>query len=409
MTEITLSSVYIYLLTIFTIIYLRNSTFLPIVLFTLFGHLYYLVSCLVFDFGYFVPIFSNFSGKQEYYFVASLCLMYTSLGIVHGATLKYRTTTISRPVKTSSILLSNNPNIMHNRIMSIVAVALVLTSYFLVLMDVKFTDLLYRDVTFVEVTGGKMSTVDILFWPLCVLISALQNRNLRHSLLLIYFCLYFGMGERQAFLLLFTYGCFRKFFFTQSNIKFASILLSSFVVLSLLIFARYGERSAGIIGVLSHLQNIEEIIQFILFSINYVTNFSVFTNGEAILAFDEDPGLVLYSLNPLPSFLLNDEMYSGSIDLQPHVPYAGAAMIYNTFGFFGNYIVGTFIGLLISITSRYSRQTGLPRPLILILALAPLIFMTQYNLRAGIRFFYYMIVFTLVGFTVIKFRWKKGT
>jgi len=386
--EIYVGAIIIYAVTALTFWQYRKNVYVYILIFGVIVHTYYLLSCQIFTFGYFVPIFKEFDQKYLYFYTASLCILYTTNGILHGAKIssdKMRYVQFEQDAVRKKVTLKNY-------LISACVTILILISIVLALIDVEFHDLLYRNETFVSVSDVNMSIIDILFWPISLLIPIIKMRHYRYLLLTLYFLFFFGLGERQAFLLLVLYAIVRKLLYRQGNLKFITIIVTSMIALSLLIYVRYGGRSAGIFGALLYLKDTGEIFDFILLSFNYLTNFSIFTNGNAIEKFSDDPWLVLYSINPLPSFFINSGEYSGSFDLQPHVPYAGIAMVYNSFGFLGTYISGLLIGGLISLGSVFAGRRGLPSVLSLALAFAPLIFMMQYNLRAGFRFFYYLLI-----------------
>lgn len=237
-----------------------------------------------------------------------------------------------------------------------------------------------------------MGLADTLFWPALITIAITSRRWMQAISLTFTVMMFAAAGERQAFVALLAFVLLDRFFLGRRCVVHYFIAIFSVWLLSALIFLRY-EWTGGLYNVLVALFSFDSgLLDFVIFSVNYMSVFSVTSITASIESFSVDPIPFMYAINPLPSFFVSGwHEFSGVMSVRANVPYAALAMIYNNLGLPGVFLVGFIVGIFAFAIFLFKRRVNIVSLLLLVaFFLVPYLFGLQYNLRAYSRLLYFI-------------------
>lgn len=357
--------------------------------------LYFLLSTSCFSFGFNVPIFEIYElDDNAYLTLASIVAFFSSILFVFYV-FNFNNYAIGKINKAFDggyvFSIKAFPSLL---IFISVVCQLVLV---LSVSPSSSFDFIIRNYTFFEVDKNVMVFIDIVFWLHLLLIPFIKNDFLRRSTLFLYSLLFVGLGERQVFVLLFVYPLVRYAFFLCSKKVVFFYLFLSVVMLVGIVSVRYDGVSSGVLGVIYSILDFHRFLNYFELSINYVLNFSIFSTSKGIGAIDIKYDYISYSINPLPSWLFNHE-YGEVINLQPHVPLTGFAVLISFLGFWGPALIGFYLAVLVVLFQKLFIRKNMPLVFIFVIFYASFVFWSQYSLRSGMRFFYYLLFLYVIYF-----------
>jgi hypothetical protein len=145
-------------------------------------------------------------------------------------------------------------------------------------------------------------------------------------------------------------------------------------------------------------------VEVFAYAVNYVSNFSTFVNAIGLAKSGVDREILAYSINPLPSALLEQPRYFEEVvKIRSYVPLPGLAQVLAQFRY-GSCLLFFAFGVcagglrgLLSIVGA-----GMPGVYFWACVLIPLVFALQYNLRTASRLGY-AVAFLGVVFIVLRF------
>ncbi|MDD7971982.1 hypothetical protein [Roseinatronobacter alkalisoli] len=375
---------------------LRRQLALEIAVFPIIMILYFLTTFYIFEVAHEIPIFILHYERGEEYLYALIVITLYPAGILLGFSIPARLSGMrfnTRHVINSAISNLRMRNVARRSVfveLSLFFVGIVPVLIILIFADT--SDLYIRD-TFPlrSIDGFAMGLADTLFWVSLIAIPIIKNRALKYFSLLALIIVFAAAGERQAFVAPVVFVFFERAVFGRKSFGHIFLIACSFWLLAVLIYLRYQWLGGLKYVSLLFFSFDGDVIGFLVFSVNYMSVFSVVTVSEAMIVFGEDWRAFWYAINPLPSsFADGQREFLNTASLRPNVPYSGLAMMHNHLNVVGVVGVGFVVGLVGFISVLLSpRVNALSVLLLLTFLMVPYIFSLQYNLRAFSRLIYF--------------------
>ena len=387
-------------------IYINNrkrkelNSFFPIL--TLVSAIYSIIGVLLFDFAIDVPFdffristYENINNAILYFLFCSL--MY-SLGVTVINFLYIRT-------KSSDIVdRKGYIQVVKDRLAKIPSQYFVfLTALWLVLFIPSYglNNLFYRTEYRIDVSERSLLIFSNIIFPVSVIsMGLIRNRFLRYSFLLSFLCVNILSSSRIVIICFLLYLVGTSIRLGKFNLwKTIIVLLLSVWMSAFTLYIRHSPVQ-GIQNIFALFQWFE--IDTIAYAINYFTSFSVGVLSYAITSpIDNGAAVLLYSLNPLPSFIFDARVSESN--LLGAAPYSAISILY-TESYLGGGVYFFIVGAIFKFFEEFSFKNSYYTQW-LFCGCMTIIFTflsMQYTLRASTRIVYYLIFFMIL-FSIFRY------
>ncbi|MCW1933778.1 hypothetical protein [Pararhodobacter zhoushanensis] len=268
---------------------------------------------------------------------------------------------------------------------------------FFILMAVDFSSLLARQ-GFVpdSLNGSWMRFADITFWLSAFALPFLRAATLRYIILFSVAFLFTLLGSRSGPIYILVYVMIERFIIGDRSATRHLVLTALPLYLLAIIIDLRATNDGGMAAIISKMLSIQfsDLLDALLYSINYILSFSVVSAAEVIYSVTAEARWFYYSILPLPSSLYDlSAEYDLNSRFRTNIPYSG-------FGYALQFLGLTLYSLLVGATAFCyelfrgifaTRRDMIEKSLFYASLLVPFLVMLQYNLRTSSRLIYVFI------------------